>query len=71
MQVKIFSDYYLRIDIKSNFITVVSKKRNEEKIIKPAIRSRCAYYRLYQGGVKTEYTLKQLIQLAIPSITLS
>lgn len=68
MQFKIFSSYFLKIDEKTHFICVISRKRNEEIIIKPALRANCTYYRLYQNGIKAEYSLKQLVELAIPLI---
>lgn len=70
MRIKIFSGYFLKIDIKTNFITVISEKRSTEITIRPLIRSSCVYYQLYQNGVKKEFSLRQLIEIAIPKINL-
>lgn len=71
MYFKIFSDYFLKINFKTHFICVTSRKRSEEIIIKPVKKSNCLYYQLYQNGIKTEYSLKQLIELAMPMIKLT
>lgn len=63
MRFEIFDNYFLVIDLESNRITVISVKRNVEKILKPVVRSKNLYYSLYKNGQKTEHSLRSLLNL--------
>lgn len=61
MRFKIFGNYFLVIDMSTHLVTVVSVKRGQETILKPTVRSKMSYYRLYQSGIPQEYSLEKLV----------
>ncbi len=67
MRLKIFNDYFLVIE--ADRIKVVSLKGQKEKIIKPIKRSNSLFYSIFENGVKKEYSIKELVKLALKPIS--
>jgi hypothetical protein len=66
MRIKIFNDYYLVIE--ADRVLVLSLKGNKEKIIKPTKRHNSLFYSIFENGIKKEYSIKELVKLAMNSI---
>lgn len=64
MRFKIFGDYFLVISCGDYPFSVISLKRNSERVIRPTVRAKSLYYVLYENGVRTEYSLKKIIKIA-------
>lgn len=67
MRLKIFNDYFLVIE--ADRIKVVSLKGQKEKIIKPIKRSNSFFYSIFENGIKKEYSLKELVKIALKPIS--